>query len=124
MISALEQYAALARAEFDCPFQVGHSGNVYLHPDRSPMAPSVYHDDDTDIEIESDQWEAFSIGYTGQHGYNGAVMHSSEQLSGRLADDILTTPGTYVIVAVNVLPDDNDTDPAPAGWAVLKLKED
>lgn len=125
-VSALEQYERLRRVDFDVPFLVGRSG--ILHPDAgtTPPVPTVYHDDDTDVSIEGDTWEIFSTGYTGQHAYNGAVMHASETLSGRLADDILTTPGTYVVVAVEVLPDDddNDADPFPAGWAVLKLKED
>lgn len=122
-VSALEQYKKLKLVEFDSPFLVGRSGTVHLNASTA-MAPSAYHDDDTDIVIESDQWEVFSTGYTQQEGYRGGVMHSSEQLDGRLADDILTTPGTYVVVAVNVLPDNDDTDPTPAGWTVLKLKED
>jgi len=122
MISALEQYAALRRVEFDVPFTVGHSGNVYNPATRDVHAPSVWHDETDDIVIDGEGWEALT-GYTGQYSYNGAVMHASEQLSGRLADDILTTPGTYVLVVVEVLEDDGEDTgeyPEPAGWAVLR----
>lgn len=122
-VRALEQYEKLERVEFDSPFLVGRSGTLHTESIADTFAPSVYHDDDTDIVIDSDKWEAFSVGYTGQYSYNGAVMHASETLSGRLADDILTTPGVYVVVAVEVLPEGDDTEPEPAGWAVLNLKE-
>lgn len=126
MISALEQYAALRRVEFDCPFQVGHSGNIYPSVD-GVYAPEVWHDEVSDVligeegwEVSEEGWEAFSTGYTGQHGYSGPVMHASEYIGGRLADDILTTPGVYVVCAVEVLPEDDDPEPFPAGWIVLR----
>jgi hypothetical protein len=63
-------------------------------------------------------WEPLS-GYTGQYGYNGAVMHASEYLGGRLAADILDDPGVYVVVTVEVMPTDDEPEPFPAGWAVF-----
>lgn len=124
MFSALEQYEKLrTQVEFDCPFEVGISGMLYPRADREVYAPEVYHVDGEqhprDVEVLSDEWETFSVGYTGQWSYNGAVMHASEYLGGRLADDILTNPGVYVVVSVED-PDDHDS---PAGWTVLKLKE-
>jgi hypothetical protein len=124
----------LNRVEFDCPFLVGKQREAYpLHtvPELARLygfpanvhAPSVWHDDTADIVIESDQWEAFSVGYTGQWSYNGAVMHASEYLGGRLADDILETPGVYVVVAVEVFPEEGDEEPEPAGWTVLRLRD-
>jgi len=59
-------------------------------------------------------------GYTGQYGYHGAVMHASEYIGGGLADDILSTPGTYVVVVVNVEDDEADEFAEPAGWAILR----
>lgn len=125
----------LNNIEFDSPFTVLDGGNI-IEPLIPFYAPSVYHSEVNDIDIESDAWEAFSIGYTGQDRYNGAVMHSSEQLGGALAVDILATPGTYVITAVNVdcydEPQCYDTqtdvsdfgcDCEPAGWTVIKLKD-
>lgn len=119
-----ESRTRAANAEFGSPFTVGRSGAVHLlsGPD---YVPSVTHDDEDDILLDgaphrtSDTWEVFSIGYTGQHGYNGGVMHASEQFSGRLLDDVLEAPGVYVITAVEV---DDDPD-NPAGWTILKLKE-
>ena len=122
MVSALEQYEKLARVEFDHPFRVGHSGTLY---DDVPgvHAPEVFHDDERDVDILDDDWVPFSTGYTGQYSYNGPVMHASETLSGGLADDILATPGVYVVCAVEVWPDEDDREPFPAGWIVLQHKE-
>lgn len=120
-----ESRTRAANADFDSPFTVGRSGAVHLNTGVA-YVPSVTHDDEDDILLdgvphkEYDRWEVFSIGYTGQQSYNGGVMHSSEYMGGRLLDDILDTPGTYVVVAVEV---EDDPD-HPAGWTVLKLKED
>lgn len=97
-----------AIAEFDQPFTVDAVGAVTDAP-AGTYAPEVYHVDDAqaphDVDIMSGYpWEQFSGGYTGQYGYNGAVMHASEYLGGRLATDILATPGTYVVCAVECLP--------------------
>jgi hypothetical protein len=121
-----ESRTRAANADFDTPFTVGRSGAVHLNQGTTTPVPTVTHDDEDDILLDgaphklSDTWEVFSIGYTGQYSYNGGVMHASEYMGGRLLDDILDTPGTYVIVAVEV---DDDPD-HPAGWTVLKLKED
>ena len=122
--------------DFDSPFTVAPGGNVF-QPLFGIYAPAVTHSESADVEIDSPEWESFSIGYTGQYGYNGAVMHASETLSGALARDILSTPGTYVVCAVESVPcyDDPTSDPCfpdepeycetygcecdPAGWIVL-----
>lgn len=52
-------------------------------------------------------------GYSGQYGYSGPIMHSAESIGGRLADDILSTPGLYVSL-VDCPTDDTEPD----GWAV------
>lgn len=44
-------------------------------------------------------WSLMS-GYTGQYGYNGPHMHQSEFIGGRMARDILETPGLYVVLEV------------------------
>lgn len=123
MIRALDEYAALRRVEFDSPFRVGHSGRIYDRVE-GVYAPEVFHSETDDVEIVSSDWEAFSAGYTGQWGYNGPVMHQSEYLGGALADDILSTPGVYVVCTVEVLPSDDDPDPFPAGWIVLRRLEE
>lgn len=137
----------LANIEFDSPFTVFEGGNVI-----APIgiyAPIVEHCEQIDYTIngyaENSDWEKFSVGYTGQYGYNGAVMHASETLSGRLAEDILSTPGTYVVCTVEVNCDDGECymscddlehdsdakelrmthgcDCEPAGWTVLRMKD-
>lgn len=97
---------------FDTPaIRVHDDGSVT--PEPGVHAPEVYHDDET----APIGWEWASRGYTGQYGYSGPVMHASEQLTGRLATDILARPGVYVAVVVESLGDDDDS---PAGWAILR----
>lgn len=107
-------------ADFDHPFVVGEDHSV-THA-TGVHAPEVFHSDTSDVEIVSDAWEAL-VGHTGQYGYNGAVMHSSEFIGRDLADVMLREPGTYVITSVEVHSEDDDgnEDPAPAGWCVLRL---
>lgn len=99
--------------EFDSAFIVTPEGVETAH---EVYVPNVYNDDVSDIYIESSLWETLS-GYTGQHGYNGAVLHASETLSGGLARDILEDVGG--IYAVTVVEDLDDPE-YPAGWCVLK----
>jgi len=86
-----------AIADFDHPFIVADDGS--LSDAVGVYAPEVWNSETNDIEIMGNGWEALT-GYTGQHGYHGAVMHASEYIGGGLADDILATPGTYVAVVV------------------------
>lgn len=113
---------ALSRLmEFDCPIVVDAVGVArvidYGTPGR-PHAPEAFHDDAADVTLdgvpwrESDAWELLT-GYTGQHGYRGAVMHASEFIGGRMALDILNTPGIYVALAVECEPSDDDVDRWP-----------
>lgn len=108
-------------AEIGHVFTVTDDGRVIDGP-RGVYAPEVYHSDTDDIEVYGDGWEPLT-GYTGQYGYRGAVMHPSEYLGGRLAEDILSTPGTYVVTVVDTPPDDDDSGPELVGWAVLRRAE-
>src|SRR5690242_12998131 len=63
---------------------------VYLRLNADGQSP------DDDYEGSPEGWEPFTAGYTGQHGYGGPTMHRSEFIGGRLARDILSTPGYYV----------------------------
>ena len=73
-------------------------------------------------------WETVSEGFTGQYGYNGPVMHSSELLSGALAQKVIDEPGTYVLAEAHYMHDDNDQDEEDdepydvEGWVVLRKK--
>lgn len=121
MLSALEQYDSLRAVEFGEVFTVGRSGMLYRHTPSDVYAPECFHSEVDDVEIPGGGWEPLT-GYTGQYSYNGAVMHASEYLGGRLADDILGTPGVYCLVAVEVLSEDG-LEEEPAGWAVLRRVE-
>lgn len=101
--------------------------------------------DGTDIFEMSAGWSLLS-GWTGQHGYNGPVMHPSEYIGGALEGYIFHNPGYYVVLEVaglsdhewqvstftgtktcsrcGLLPLDDDDmqstcqDDMPAGWAI------
>lgn len=97
--------------EFDSAFIVTSEGIESAH---EVYVPSVWADSETDIFIDSSNWVALT-GYTGQHDYNGAVLHASETLSAGLARDILEdVGGIYALTVVSY--DENDD----AGWCVLK----
>lgn len=99
--------------EFDSAFIVTSEG---IGGGLGKYVPTVYNDDETDIYIESNEWEALTR-YTGQYSYNGAVLHSSEYLGGGLARVILEdVGGIYAITTV----EDLDDPEYPAGWCVLK----
>jgi hypothetical protein len=92
---------------------------VRVHPDGSVTdaagvyAPEVSMDtgDDGQIlagheaamvaDLKRQGWDVES-GWTGQQGYRGPVMHTSEFIGGRLAEHILATPGYWVACAVYV----------------------
>jgi len=92
--------------DFDHVIQVHEDGTVTDGPSEV-YAPDLY------AETVSDGWELMN-GYSGQYGYSGPVMHPSEFIGGRMADDILTTPGVYVAVIADG--DEEDSD----GWAVAR----
>lgn len=115
--------------EFDHIVRVNADGTV-SDTDMSVGDTGSYFDlnvapDGTDEFELSEGWTLMS-GYTGQHGYNGPVMHASEFIGGRMARDILSTPGYYVLLEVQA--DCNGTEDGcsiedgcncePAGWAV------
>ena len=81
-------------------------------------SPRFSHSDDR-------EWSLMS-GYTGQYSYNGPSMHSSEFIGGRMARDILETPGYYVAI-IDEAPcyyENSECDIEvgcdcePSGWAV------
>lgn len=113
---AIKQLADTIQAlDFDTVFRLV-DGEVIEVQDE--YAPNVYNDPDDDVYLEDSRWSCFT-GLTGQYGYNGAVMHSSELFSANLAlylldhdqecDDCL-----YSLVVVNDLEDDE-----PIGWAIV-----
>lgn len=136
--------------EFEHVIRVHNDGTVSDSP-YSVGSQDAYFDltvteDGTDQFDMSEGWELLT-GFTGQYGYNGPVMHSSEYIGGGLAQHILETPGDYVVLEVSsyssehewqlstftgtktcavcgLLPLDAEDaesfcrDDSPAGWAV------
>jgi hypothetical protein len=100
--------------EFDHVIEVHADGSV-TEP-RGIYAPELH-----DGEIEGKEWSLITMGYTGQHGYRGPLMHDSESIRGHLADDILAAPGVYVAVA-NYLDDSEGGNGGDGveGWAVAR----
>lgn len=100
--------------EFDTAFIVLPNGE---YAETGEYVPSVYNDSETDVYVESSQWKALT-GYTGQHGYNGAVLHPSEYFGGDLLKDVSEDiGGEYALTVVYDL-DDDDSD--IIGWCVLR----
>lgn len=103
--------------EIDHVIRVHADGSVTDANDDN--LPSTWAPEVVDFGAEtyvSTPWSLMT-GYTGQHGYNGPVMHTSEFVGGRLAEDILATPGLYVAVEVR---DESGSylEDGPIGWAV------
>jgi hypothetical protein len=120
----LERIGRSANAtEMGGTFRLGPHGS--FDHGSTESAPAVWHDDDDDIVIEGDGWEALT-GMTGQYSYNGAVMHASEYIGAGVATRLLELAQdegslqTFAVVAVDVLPTDEDPEPEPAGWAILR----
>lgn len=116
--------------EFEHVVTVNADGTV-TDDDQPYHAPEVEVGTDRDGQILAEHergmieyvrmqgWEPLT-GYTGQYSYSGPIMHPSEFIGGALAEYVLSTPGTYVAVAVETVSPDPDADPEPAGWMVLR----
>jgi hypothetical protein len=97
--------------EFDHVIKVNEDSTV-------EYAPMVQYPTLTDDELDSDRWTLLN-GYSGQFRYSGPVMHNSEYIGGRLAEDILEQPGYYVAIPAywTEVPD-GDILPDIEGWAI------
>lgn len=120
--AVLERPSLNDAMEFDSAYYVTAQGTVE-HADGE-YAPSFIDD-----ECDDPDWEPLS-GFTGQHGYNGPVMHQSEYIGGALEQYMWDNPGTYAIVEATVTTDEDgedlgmgDWDDPPAGWVILRKKE-
>lgn len=80
-------------------------------------APTLF-----DGELDDSRWEFFSTGYTGQYGYRGPIMHNSEFIGGRLAEDILAAPGIYCAVVAYWSAGEGEDHDTIEGWAIVRLK--
>jgi hypothetical protein len=100
--------------EFDHVIRVHADGTVTA--EEGTYAPELHTSDDGEIYVFEEGWTLLT-GYSGQDRYSGPGMHPSEYIGGRMATDILSTPGVYV--AVYSIEDDDD----PGVWAVAKRDE-
>lgn len=102
------------------PITVHEDGTVTQ--DTEDWLPEMLVETSEDKEINelarNGGWDLLS-GYTGQQGYNGPVLHFSEYIGGKLAEDILSTPGTYGATFVDVF-DDVTGGYVPMGWVVAR----
>jgi len=94
--------------DFDHVIMVRADGTVTDDTPNAPYAPEM--DNGGMEETGYASWELMT-GYTGQYGYHGPYMHSSEFIGGRMARDILATPGYYVSVYT----------PDLENWAVARI---
>lgn len=105
--------------DFDHMVEVHVDGTVTDYPSVGyAYAPTLM-----DEELDSNAWTLLD-GYSGQYGYSGPIMHSSEYIGGGLARDILSTPGVYVALVAYYSPEEDDEDGTDTaeGWAVARLK--
>lgn len=109
--------------DFDHPFSIvdGRVADALAEV----YAPSVYHDEDSDINIDGDDaWTAIS-GMTGQYGYNGSVMHPSEFIGASMARELagIAEDGHGVVFAVvtveSIDGDEEDGTDEAIGWTVV-----
>lgn len=110
--------------EFDCAVRVGRDGTVARA--ENVRLPEVINSEGDLSSPEGTEWLALE-GYSGQYSYHGPVMHSSEYIGGKLARDILSTPGIYVCLTVEGERDESCTDfcdDGPVGWIVATIDED
>jgi hypothetical protein len=119
--------------EFDHVIRVNADGTVTDRVEGAPYFddaltcyltdPETYHWE-TEINLP-DGWTLMN-GYSGQYSYSGPEMHQSEYIGGRMARDILETPGDYVALIVRAdcgytqefCTEESGCDCEPSGWAV------
>lgn len=110
--------------DFDHVYLIDGLG-IIVEPDAPIWAPEVMNDPTEDVHVSDSSW-AVLTGHTGQHGYNGAVMHPSEQWGDWAIRDLASRAdeGHIAFCITEVRPDldeqDNDdySDESPIGWAV------
>lgn len=82
--------------EFDHVIEVQAYGTV---TDDVPYTRNTWLPTLLDGELSGGDGWSLMDGYSGQYGYSGPIMHESEFIGGGMADDILSTPGYYVVIA-------------------------
>lgn len=106
--------------EFDRVIRVNEDLTV---SDSDTWEPEVV-DEDGYLSQHPDHsgWSLMN-GYSGQYGYAGPVMHASEFIGGRMAVDILSTPGEYVALVAHGCDDrcnEKECNGSGDGWVVAR----
>ena len=100
--------------EFDTVWQVDTEQGIMIR--RCDIVEPNYWND-----WMGDGWSALN-GFSGQYGYRGPVMHSSEYIGGRMAETILESDGLYVPVVAYADCEDGCTEDCDAdhviGWVL------
>lgn len=107
---------------------------MILHPDatltdapyeRPYWVPEVSHSPTNDVDIHDGLdhlWQAMT-GLTGQHGYNGAVLHPSEVMAPGVAramlDIVRGEEAPIAFVLTEVRDEDLSHPEDPIGWTIL-----
>ena len=111
--------------EFDHPFTIRDGAVEDVADVWAPTATSYEREDGTwsEAELDSTDWTLVSHGWTGQYGYNGPVMHSSEFIGERIAERLAELAPDYrafAVIAVDceALDGERELD----GWVVAALK--
>jgi hypothetical protein len=106
------------------------AGNVTDILPTRVWAPEVYLELDDDgqslsepVMSSREPWKLLS-GFTGQHGYRGALMHPSEYIGGGLERYIRDTAGYFVAVVIDGLPTGEDDETELCGWGVAHISAD
>jgi len=107
--------------DFDHPFTLTSDGKIGDAP-GGVYAPDVVNDPDNDVTV-STGWEALT-GMTGQYGYHGAVMHTSEFIGSQIARYLTElcedAPQTFVVVEVCDESGEYEYEDDPIGWVIVQ----
>lgn len=109
-------YRKINDVEFDAVFTILSGGTITDGP-AGIDAPESH-----DGELMGDGWE-YVNGYSGQYGYRGPIMHSSEYIGGGMERDMLSTPGIYAVVA-DYTASELSADDIPADFPVRPFPDD
>ncbi|HLS00360.1 MAG TPA: hypothetical protein VK054_00005 [Beutenbergiaceae bacterium] len=101
--------------DWDSGFRVNPDGSVDVGVSSSTARDLERAAEDASADDFGEIPEAVR-GHSGQHGYDGPLMHPSEQLAGGMAKAVLETPGTYVLTEAR----DHDDPDALIGWVLLR----
>lgn len=117
---------AINRVDFDHPFALYRDGSMIDADQYAPTAEDANYIPSAplDIVLDSPEWEVVTQGLSGQYGYVGAVMHSSEFIGAGLALHLLeivaNEDASCQVFAVIVVNDSDLPDGEPVGWTIVR----